>query len=236
VAITVNATKGSGEGSGAPSSLTFSHTLNAGSNRILVVGAGGDDDGDAYPFDSVTYNAIALTFKVGVQGTTPHARSEIWYLLETDLPADGAHDIVISYPGTPVRKSGISVVLEGAKQEAPEASGTDSDDAATSVTANITTISDNALIAALAATTDGGDWTPGSGETEQLEVDSGGSHTIALNTKILATAGATSMNPTFSVSSKLTLAAAAFAPFVAAGFTPRSYPRGANRGLLRGVA
>ena len=234
--ITVNATIGSGEGQGG-TSLTFSHTLNAASNRIVVVGAGLDDAGDAFDIDSVTYNGINLTFKVSID-TGTGAGSEIWYLLEADLPADGAHDIVISYPATITRKSGISVVLEGAKQEAPEASGTDTATTTTEVSASITTLSDNAMIVALASAATGGDWTPGSGETEQLEVDSGTSHTSALNTKILVSAGATTMAPTYSASSKKALTAAAFAPFVAAagGLTPRSYPRGVSRGLMRGVA
>ena len=234
--ITVNASIGSGEGSGG-TTLTYSHTLNAGSNRILVAGVM-QDDGTAGEPTGVTYNAIALTHKIGVQSTGgAKARSDIYFLLETALPADGAHDILITYADTTTRKSGISVVLQSAKQETPEASGTDFTNGGTAISASITPITDNAMIVAIASATSDTNWAPGSGETEQLEVDSGGSHTSALNTKILVTAGATTMAPTSSASSELSLAAAAFAPLaVAGGLTPRSYPRGANRGLMRGVA
>jgi Peptidase family C25 len=77
-------------------SLTFSHTVGADTNRLLIVGVSiqNPDAGDTVA--SVTYGGTNLT-NVGARSRGTFARTEIWSLV---APATGTYDVVVTLSGT----------------------------------------------------------------------------------------------------------------------------------------
>lgn len=106
----------------AGSSLTFSATVNTGSNRILVVGAFAYDDitgPGASVITGITFNSNALT--AGVQGYYTDGASfdvsyELWYLI---APTQTTANVVISYTGAVNHIHAFAASFFGVKQTSP---------------------------------------------------------------------------------------------------------------------
>ncbi len=87
-------------------SLTFAHTVNAGSNRLLLVGVnlGAESaTGSAAVVSTVTYGTKPLTL-LGAQtsadaGAGGDVRTEIWMLKETDIAAASNTNVVVTITG-----------------------------------------------------------------------------------------------------------------------------------------
>ena len=93
-AITLDATS---TASNNASSITWSHTIGSGGNRILIVGVS-IAAGSAVPsVSSVTYGGVNLTF-INAVSAPDVRRSEMWYLLN---PTSGTADIVVTLSGVP---------------------------------------------------------------------------------------------------------------------------------------
>lgn len=127
-----NATSGT---AGNNTSLTFSHTNTAG--NLLVVQAGVPV---ADTITSVTYNGVSLTKINSAQSPSPDGRfTSLWYLL---APATGANNIVISSSASDFLFA-CAATYTGVKQQAPEASGTNTANATNQIIASVTPTSDN---------------------------------------------------------------------------------------------
>lgn len=84
----------SGDGS---ASLTFSHTVGTGSNRLLVVAISCQDSNHAnLPVTSVTFENIAMIKGYAAPQGAGNVHSEIWYLMS---PPSGTGNIVITAVG-----------------------------------------------------------------------------------------------------------------------------------------
>lgn len=68
----------SGQSGTTTTSFSFSHTVSAGTDKILIVGAEIRSSADS--FTSVTYNGVALTKISGITGASD-VRAELWYLI-----------------------------------------------------------------------------------------------------------------------------------------------------------
>lgn len=106
--------------------LTVSHTLVAGPNRLVVVGVVVENT-DTVDVASVSYGGQAMTKAVDAVTGTSGARDmmDIWYLLEDDMPADGANNVAVSLSGAS-NNPGVIVIAssyESVAQEAPESTG-----------------------------------------------------------------------------------------------------------------
>lgn len=104
--------------------LTGSHTLVAGNNRMVVVYAGVEGYlAAASIVPTVTYGGVSMTLgisSVQASGTFGN-RATIFYLLEADLPSDGANDVVITYTGYTDNDHGFYISQYGnVAQEIPE--------------------------------------------------------------------------------------------------------------------
>ena len=77
--------------SGAATYLEWSHILGSGSNRIVLVGIAMR----AVTASSVTFNSVAMTF---IRRDKPGGDvcSELWYMLEDELPAAGTYTIRVN--------------------------------------------------------------------------------------------------------------------------------------------
>ncbi|MBS1213614.1 MAG: hypothetical protein H6R26_2231, partial [Proteobacteria bacterium] len=128
-AITANGTFTSAQTTGA-TSLTWSHTVAAGTNRALFVELAIDGLGAAVT--SVTYGGVALT-QVG-RGTGNHA-IEIWRLIS---PAVGTANVVANFGGT-TPAAGGATTFNGVLQSTP--TGTFVSATGTGTTASVTVTS-----------------------------------------------------------------------------------------------
>ena len=77
---------------GGETTSTFSHTIDGNFSRCLLVATAYRSSGYA---TGVTYNATSMTCCItdNLQGDIA---IQIWYLLETNLPASGAHNVVVT--------------------------------------------------------------------------------------------------------------------------------------------
>ena len=102
-------------------SLSWSHTVGTGNNRLLAVTFAGEDVtlGDM-TITSVTYNGVAMTLAPGTssRGTqNPYIKTDIYYLMN---PPTGAHTVVISLTGTCTSAIGGAVSLFNVRQMQPD--------------------------------------------------------------------------------------------------------------------
>jgi len=111
-----------GKGQANAASLTFSHTVAAQNNRILLVGVTTRNN---VAVSSITYNADALTLQEAITEVAGDARLEVWYRLQPDT---GAHDVVVTLASAD-DVAAISIGYYNADQDTPfrdaaESSGT----------------------------------------------------------------------------------------------------------------
>lgn len=118
--ITLDAVSSAGQGTGA--SLAWQHTVNAGINRMLVVGVGIENRPDRH-VASVTYGLQSLTLAPGSRaayiGSKANA-TELWYL---PSPAVGTGTVTVTFSLAVDNggSAGGAVSLFGVNQAAPEA-------------------------------------------------------------------------------------------------------------------
>jgi prepilin-type N-terminal cleavage/methylation domain-containing protein len=194
---------------------TFSHSIGSGSNRILVVGVSFEDCDDYPSVTWITYNGQPLTLIDSgqvISGNGCGGRAELWYLLEADLPSTGAYNVVIGTSGTFDELVAGAISLENVAQQAPEASNSNSNDAQTTISTNITTLTDGAwLVDVVHSGNETGDFVPSGGQTQRYQQVSGSS-TGAASSKEVSTAGSTSAGWTSAGANRLAHVVAAFAP------------------------
>lgn len=92
MAITFNAAT-DGANSAGTTSLSFSHTVGSGENRLLVANFVGDLIGGNDDITSVTYNSVAMTLAVKSSAAGSDRYTYMYYLLN---PSTGANNIVIN--------------------------------------------------------------------------------------------------------------------------------------------
>jgi hypothetical protein len=196
-------------------SASFSHTIGSGSNRILVVGVAIEDCDDYPSVTGITYNGQSLTHIDSgqvISGNGCGGRAELWYLLEAALPSAGGYSVVVSTSGTFDELVAGAISLENVAQQAPEASNSNSNDALTAISTNITTLTDGAwLVDVVHSGNETGDFVPNGGQTERYQQISGSS-TGAGSTNEVLTAGSTSAGWTSVGANRLAHVVAAFAP------------------------
>ncbi len=152
MAISINNTSSGETGQNAfPSSVTFSHTVNAGSNRLLIVSLTSKRDGS---FSAVTYNGVALTKIRDDYGAALQQRSQLWYLI---APPVGTFNVVATVSGSINDTSYGGLSLDGVDQTSPiEANNGNSGavNGSTNPSAAVTTVTNNdwTVIAAKVAT------------------------------------------------------------------------------------
>jgi hypothetical protein len=145
----------------------------------------------------VTYNGVAMTevtpdILVAEAGSSS-IRATVWYILEANLPVAGTYNAVITYVNQGANSHRAATVLSyyDAAQAAPEASQTASTTGAgPSLSAIITTITNNAWVADFFGNSDVRTSTPDSGQAERSDFSFGSTGTHATGDEQIATAGA----------------------------------------------
>jgi len=160
-------------GTGTALTLSFSHTLVAGSDRLVVVSIA-IENGDTIDVSSVTYGGVAMIKAIDwITGTSGFRYlCEIWYILEADLPSDGSNTVLITASGTAssLEHNGYCAEYTGVEQVAPEA--TDGAHTSSSFTVtNTISPSDNAWVISAVGAGNVGSFTHGQSQVEVLEFD-----------------------------------------------------------------
>jgi len=131
--------------------LSWSHTIGSGNNRILVVGAAGKDANSAdLEISSVLYDNVPMNLVEGsgkTAGSDPHIKTELYYLLKESLPeTPGSYNVVVTYDGSVNEACGGAVSLKNVGQEPPEAVATNAKSDSNSISTDIATLTNCAYV------------------------------------------------------------------------------------------
>lgn len=222
--------------------LTYSHTVGTGSDRLLVVGVGSEGPGTTALQDivvsSITYGGVALAQIAADNATNgPGQRVELFYLL---APDSGTADIVVTMTGLVNGFSSVAQSYQNIVQQAPEASATEATPVSETNTVNITTVTEDALLVSLVSVGDEeAALTSSSGVTTHVTEMVGTSMTV-LGTKNGGAAGANSLVWAYAgTSNRLVQIVAAF-EIIPDPFTTRPsggvFPIGASHDLVAEMA
>jgi len=183
-------------------SVSGSYTCHAGSNRKLLVAAGGEYVSGGINVDSVTYNGVNLTKINEYDHPTPNNNISWWYLDDVGFPSTpGSYTVQANFNVT--ASPGLMGVLElsGAKQGIVDADASSNAASTTTLTTNISTINEDSWIAGAIITGASNTFTPQSGQTEDIDIQGGGGgSSLAVGHELIAAIGATGMQWNTSVS------------------------------------
>jgi len=220
-------------------SLSWSHTLGSGADRLLVVGLASEDNntGDLV-VSSVTYDGVAMALIPGssVESNTGwRIKADLYYMLDANLPAAGTYTVAVTYSGSISRIGAGAISLANVAQQAAEAVNTSANAAPVSIATNVTTLTDGAWLVDVVGSGNPDSFTAtASGQVERYDEYTGGS-TTAGSTKPVAAAGAATMSWDYDGgdSNRMAHSVAAFAPASAA--PPANNPPTADAGTDQNV-
>jgi hypothetical protein len=197
-------------------SLTWTHTIGGGADRVLVVGVTVEDASTADAnVTAVTFNGAALTPVPGSKasgGGTGIIQSQLFYALGASLPAAGTYTVAVTFQGPVDGSSSGAVSLAGVRQAAPDLAAARADTSGADViSTSITAASAGAWIVDVVGSGNSGSFTAGAGQTERLDGAASGM-TGAASTKALTAAGATTLSWTHSGANRLAQSLAALSP------------------------
>lgn len=144
--------------------VTVSHTLGGGSNRIVI--AGGGETGRNVT--GATYNGVAMTAVSNPAAGAMEAR--LFYMLESQLPAAGTYNMVLTFDGTLARGIAHCASFTGVAQVAFQSSAGQTYGNVSSISDSVTPTSDAALLVALLAVGDPRTITPTGGQGTAISI------------------------------------------------------------------
>ena len=149
VEITVAAASQQSTNSG---SMSFSHDLSSGSNRAVVIGVSIEANGNIGRTTSITYGGVVMhpipSSFASINPGSYAISTELFYLLEAELPASGSQIILISHDGNDATSGALQLI--GVKQTTPEAVATHALTSSSSISASLSTLTANALLVDIA--------------------------------------------------------------------------------------
>ncbi|TDJ09595.1 MAG: hypothetical protein E2O71_01970, partial [Deltaproteobacteria bacterium] len=202
--------------SSSADTLDFSHTIGGGGDRLLVVCTAVEGPiGSADVTGNITYNGVTMTKAIdNITGTSFDQNTEIWYMLDADIPPAGTYTVSVTVTGSDNITAG-AVSVTGAQQQPVEATAFNDDgqSGASSIQTNITTLTDGAWIFDCVGSGNAiTGFTPDAGQTERWDTVASSSRG-ASSTEIKATAGLATLGWTVeSASNRISHVLAAFAP------------------------
>ena len=173
----------SSSGNETNNTLTFSHTVGARNNRLLVVGTVSLGSSGNYA-QGVTYNGVSMSeitaARANIASTSPgsvYLSATMWYLV---APATGSNNVVVTHTGSP-RVRATAVSLQGVNQSTPVENGASATGTSTTPSVDVTTQDDDWVVDMMSYGATGGA-TAGASQTEQTEIN-GGLHSAASSTE-----------------------------------------------------
>jgi len=197
-------------------SLSWSHTLGSGTDRIVVIGVASANSSKTDPvITGVTFNGSAATAVPGSLisgGGTGRIETQLFYVLNSSLPAAGTYTVAVTFQAGVSGASAGAVSLFGVAQSGPEAVATNIDTSgADTIATGITTRTNGAWVLDVVGSGNSGTFTAGSGQTLRWGI-AASTMTGAGSTASVATAGSATLRWTHSGANRLAHSLAAFAP------------------------
>lgn len=197
--ITVDTTSSTYTYSNA-TSISWSHTVNAGNNRLLVV---------IVPIPYNSYNNTVSSISFGSQSltraknilNTGYCADEIWYLI---APNVGTNTITVTYSNTVYYRGGGAISLFGVDQTSPLGSTNGATGYGGTASINLTVQNNSIIIEGFSSISSY--WSPTSGQTQIPNTGSYG----YVGYKIITTGGSYTETWTLNGSSQWALAGAEF--------------------------
>jgi len=159
-------------------SLSFDHYLGDGDNRIVIVGLAGEDESATnLQINYVNYNGVAMTYVPGSTATVGSSivqRTDLYYILENNLPSPGTYNVYVKRAGSCNESGGGAISLFNIAQQQPEAVAANTAIAQSSISTNITTLTDNAWLVDVVGCGARGEFWPSSGDALRRWVREGG--------------------------------------------------------------
>jgi len=191
----------------------WDHTLVAGSNRVVAVMFGTENNGSLGTY-TVTYGGETMTVAVvAKEGSGFQNDAVIAYILEADLPSNGSNQISITASGSvsTLEISGVCAQYAGVDQSAP---ATDSTNQTTPATiANTISAASGDLILSDIESGNTGSFTHGQSQSELQ--DYADTSSVQAATDLIATGSVSSVDSTFTGTlNRLARVAAVFEPAV----------------------
>jgi len=223
--IQFDATSSASSGS-AGTTLSWSHTIGSGNNRVLVVGIVTKDSTAADQIiSSVKFNGVNMTPVSGsTKSRTVYSGTSYSSTLRTDLyymlnPPVGTYTVLITHNGSVSYRAGGAISLNNVKQQVPEVIATNSATSA-SISTNINIPNIGAWVVDVVGHSNSGSFTT-STSTERWDRSTSAAHTGAGSTKTVTSAGLNTISWTYSGSSgAIVHSLAAFAPSETTGTPP----------------
>lgn len=206
----------SGFNSSAGTTLSWSHTIGGGNNRVLVVGIAAEDSSpNDLTINSVTYNGVDMDPIPGTSssvGTSYLQKTELYYLLDNELPSAGSYSVVITYSGSVDNINGGAISLTNVAQQPVEAVAVNANTSSSTISTNITTLTNGAWVIDVVGCGNSGSFSTTTGGMQERWDVSASSASGAGSTKPVASAGLTTMSWQQSGANRLAHSLAAFAP------------------------
>jgi len=202
---------------GDGNALSWTHTIGNGSNRILIVGVAAEDNVAAnLVVGSVTFNGTLMQPVSGTESTAGSSylqKTGLYYLLEADLPPAGSYTVTVTYNGAVDDRSGGSISLSNAAQQAAEAAAANGNTSSNTIASTVTVVSEGAWVVDVVGCGNAGSFVPtGGGMTERFDV-SPDSSSAAGSTRALSSIGPVTMSWQHSGANRLAHSVAVLAPF-----------------------
>jgi len=197
-------------------SLSWSHTVGGGADRVLVVGVAVEDASTADAnITAVTFRGVALTAVPNSKrsgGGTGIIQTQLFYLLHTGVGAAGAGTVNVTMQGAVDGIAAGAVSLTGVSQAAPQSVATNVDTSgADSISTSISTATANSWIVDVVGSGNSGSFTAASGQVERWDIAASGL-TGATSTKALTAAGSTTLGWTHNGANRLAHSLVSLAP------------------------
>lgn len=209
--------------------LSWSHTIPAGTDRILVVGVAVRSGTN---ISSVTHGGVPLTFIVGQSSPQSENRVEMWQLV---APAVGTANIVVNLPAAAEIAAGV-VAFTGVDPAAPLGNFATASGNSGLATLNVVSATGEVVVDAIAANGDAASLSVGGGQTAQWSTNTGPASTNIRGASSTENGSAfTTMSWTLGAARRWSQAAVALRPWMprlnGTVFEDITYSGGAGRSL-----
>jgi len=149
----------------AGTTLTWSHTIGSGTNRMLIVGVAMR----ATTVSGITYNGVALT-KIRSDRPGSDVDSELWYLPEASLPSTGTYDVVVT--GSVSQQWIAGAVSYSGVSQLGDNFGTSVVSPTTSSSLNVTTLADEVVVDIISLQSSNGTLAADASQNERWDLQS----------------------------------------------------------------
>jgi len=197
--------------------ITWTHTIGSGNNRLLVVGVfAKDSNSDNLEINNIKYNNIAMKPVDGSGKSAGYAsliKTELYYLPDANLPPSGSYNVVAAYAGSIAEISAGAISLKNVQQQPRQAIAANSQTSTDYISTNIATSTNGAWVVDIVGCDSEGTFSPADANMTKRWYQTTAGTSAAASTRPVELAGSVTMGWSNTVSADyLVHSVAAFTP------------------------